>query len=64
LLAERAYELTERRKKGSALIFIIDEVGQYIARSEEKMLDIQGVIQAFGREGKNRVNAKKAPSLC
>jgi len=60
LLAERSFELMARRKKDQALIFVIDEVGQYISRSIEKMLDLQAVVQAFGKEGKNRVKAKKA----
>ncbi|MDL1961435.1 MAG: BREX system P-loop protein BrxC [Deltaproteobacteria bacterium] len=61
-LAERAFELASRRKPGKSLIFIIDEVGQYVSRSVEKMLDLQAVVQAFGKEGKNRVEAKKATS--
>ncbi len=64
LLAERAFELTAKRKPGHALIFIIDEVGQYVSRSVEKMLDLQAVVQAFGREGKNRVKRGKAPAPC
>ncbi|GAG98423.1 unnamed protein product, partial [marine sediment metagenome] len=44
------------------LIFIVDEVGQYVSRSVEKMLDLQAVVQAFGKEGKNRVEQKKAIS--
>lgn len=62
--AARAFELMARRKPGKALIFIIDEVGQYVARSVEKMLDLQAIIQAFGRESKNRVNRKQAPAPC
>ena len=61
-LARRAFELAERRAPGKALIFIIDEVGQYVSRSVEKMLDLQAVVQAFGKEGKNRVEQKKAIS--
>jgi hypothetical protein len=53
LLAERAYELVRRRRDGRALVFVIDEVGQYVSRSTDKMLDLQGVVQAFGRVGKN-----------
>ena len=53
LLAERAYELIRRRREGRALVFVIDEVGQYVSRSTDKMLDLQGVVQAFGRVGKN-----------
>ena len=61
-LAQRAFELAARRKQGKTLIFIIDEVGQYVSRSVEKMLDLQAVVQAFGKEGKNRVEQKKAVS--
>jgi len=64
LLAERAFTLASKRKPNHALIFIIDEVGQYVSRSVEKMLDLQAVIQAFGREGKNRVKRKDAPAPC
>ena len=64
LLAERAFELAARRKTGHALIFIIDEVGQYVSRSVDKMLDLQAVVQAFGVEGKNRVQKKQAIAPC
>ena len=60
LLAERSFELMECRRPGKSLVFVIDEVGQYVSRSVEKMLDLQAVVQAFGKEGKNRVKAKKA----
>ncbi len=59
-LAERAFELASRREPGKALIFIIDEVGQYVSRSVDKMLDLQGVVQALGMAGVNRVKDKKA----
>ena len=63
-LARRAYELAARRLPKHALIFIIDEVGQYVSRSVDKMLDLQAVVQAFGVESKNRVENKKAVSPC
>lgn len=61
-LAERAFDLMQRRHPGKALIFIIDEVGQYVSRSVDKMLDLMGVIQAFGVEGRNRTEAKQIVS--
>jgi hypothetical protein len=64
LLAERAFDLAARRKPGHALIFVIDEVGQFVARSVEKMLDLQAVVQAFGVVGKNRVRARQAAAPC
>ena len=63
-LAKRAFELAERRRPGHALIFIIDEVGQYVSRSVDKMLDLQAIVQALGVESKNRVEHKKAVSPC
>ena len=53
-VAHRAWELASRRAEGRALVFVVDEVGQYVARSTDKMLDLQGLVQALGREGKNR----------
>ena len=64
LLAERAFELARRRKPGEALLFVIDEVGQFVSRSVDKMLDLQAVVQAFGREGKNRVQRHQAVGPC
>jgi len=63
-LAERAFDLMERRRQGRALLFVIDEVGQYVSRSVEKMLDLQALVQAFGVVGKNRVKARKAIAPC
>lgn len=61
-LAQRAFELASERAPGKALIFIVDEVGQYVSRSVDKMLDLAAVIQAFGVEGRNRTKARKAVS--
>ena len=55
LLAERCKELTNRRAKGKALIFVIDEVGQFIARDVQKMLDLQAVVQSLGRVGRGKI---------
>ncbi len=59
-LSKLTFELVERRKPGYGIIYIIDEVGQYVARSTEKMLDLQAIIQALGKESKNRVKANKS----
>jgi len=57
---ERTFELTKRRRPGKALVFIIDEVGQYVARSADKIEDLRGVVEQFGKESKNRLKAKQA----
>ena len=52
LLAERCKELMSRRKPGQSLVFVIDEVGQFVARDVQKMLDLQAVVQSLGRVGR------------
>lgn len=58
--AERAFELMRRRRPGRSLIFVIDEVGQYVSRSVDKMLDLAGVVQAFGKTGRNLIQGQQA----
>ncbi|MBX7132279.1 MAG: BREX system P-loop protein BrxC [Fimbriimonadaceae bacterium] len=46
--AERALRLLERRGSDyKRLVFIVDEVGQYVARSITRMLDLQGIAEAM-----------------
>jgi len=59
-LAALAFELMERRQKNKGLVFIIDEVGQFVSRSVDKMLDLSAIVQALGVESKNRLLRKKA----
>lgn len=53
-LAERCKELTARRGEDRNLVFVIDEVGQFVARTVNKMLDLQGIVQALGRVGSGK----------
>lgn len=50
-LANRAVEMAQRRGDNANLMFVIDEVGQFASRSEQRMLDLQGVVQAFYEGG-------------
>lgn len=53
-LAERAGELMKRRKPGRSLMFVVDEVGQFVARDVQKMLDLQAVVQQLGVKGRGK----------
>src|ERR1700726_2738343 len=52
--AERASELMQRRQPGRALMFVVDEVGQFVARDVQKMLDLQAVVQSLGVKGRGK----------
>lgn len=54
-LADRCIKLTKRRRGDKQLVFVIDEVGQFVARDVNKMLDLQGIVQALGRVGQGKV---------
>ena len=54
-LAERCKELMVRRRPGKSLVFVIDEVGQFVARDVQKMLDLQAVVQSLGRVGRGKM---------
>ena len=54
-LAERCMELMCRRRPGKNLLFVIDEVGQFVARDVQKMLDLQAVVQSLGRVGRGKL---------
>jgi hypothetical protein len=55
LLAERCKLLMARHKPGHTLIFVIDEIGQFVARDVQKMLDLQAVVQSLGRVGRGKM---------
>jgi len=54
-LAERCKMLMARHKPGMNLVFVIDEVGQFVARDIQKMLDLQAVVQNLGRVGRGKM---------
>jgi len=53
-LAERVTELMRRRRPGQSLLFVVDEVGQFVARDVQKMLDLQAVVQNLGVKGRGK----------
>jgi hypothetical protein len=55
LLAERCKDLVQRRHPGKSLVFVIDEVGQFVARDVQKMLDLQAIVQSLGRVGRGKM---------
>ncbi len=63
-VVRRTFELWGRRRKGKALVFIIDEVGQHVARSGDKIEDLRATIEEFGKVGKNLLKERKIIAPC
>lgn len=53
-LADRIVTLMKRRAPGKSLMFVVDEVGQFVARDVQKMLDLQAVVQQLGVKGRGK----------
>lgn len=63
-VVKRTFELWGRRRKNKALVFIIDEVGQHVARSGDKIEDLRATIEEFGKVGKNLLKEHKITAPC
>jgi hypothetical protein len=55
ILASRCKDLMNRRRPGRTLVFVVDEVGQFVARDVQKMLDLQGLVQSLGVAGMGKM---------
>lgn len=55
LLADRCLELLERRTRARNLLFVIDEVGQFVARDGRKLEDLRAVVERLGQRGGGRI---------
>ena len=63
-VVQRTFELFGRRRPGKALVLVIDEVGQHVARSADKIEDLRATIEEFGKVGRNLLKARKIPAPC
>lgn len=58
-VVDRAFELMARRRPDKALVFIIDEVGQYVADKQERLENLRAFVERLGAVGKNRLRARQ-----
>ena len=62
LLVKRTFDLAARRRPGRSIIFVVDEVGQYVSYNQERLEDLRRVVELFGMESKNRIKANQIAS--
>lgn len=56
LLADRCLELLKRRRpEKHNLLFVIDEVGQFVARDGGKLEDLRAVVERLGQRGGGKI---------
>ena len=60
-LVERSFDLCALRRPGKAFAFVVDEMGQYVARSGERLENLRAVVEQFGKESLDRLKARKIP---
>jgi len=63
-VVQRTFELIARRRPGKTPVLVIDEVGQHVARSGDKIEDLRATVEEFGKVGKNLLKARKIPAPC
>lgn len=59
-VVKRIFDLSSRRAPGKAPFIVIDEVGQYVARSNDKLEDLRALVEELGRVGMNQVKGNGA----
>lgn len=62
MLVQRTFELMERRRPGRTPVFIVDEVGQYVASNQDRLDNLRAVVEELGKEGRNRLRQKRIPA--
>jgi len=60
-IVERSFDLVAYRRPGKAFTFIVDEMGQYVARSGDKLENLRAVVEQFGRVSQERVRKRQIP---
>lgn len=63
-VVQRTFDLMGKRRPGKAIVFIIDEVGQHVARSGDKIEDLRATVEEFGKIGKNLAKSRQIPAPC
>jgi hypothetical protein len=58
-IVERCFDLTARRRPGKSFMFIVDEMGQYVARSGDKLENLRAVVEQFGKVSLERMRKKQ-----
>lgn len=53
--AREIIDLVRRYRQSDRIVFVVDEVGQYVAPRSDLILNLDGLVRAFKEEGKGKV---------
>ncbi len=54
-LVERMFDLCEIRRAGKTFAFVLDDIGQWLARGRERLDNLQDLVEQIGKQGLVRV---------
>ncbi|MCX6602115.1 MAG: BREX system P-loop protein BrxC [Acidobacteria bacterium] len=60
-IVKSCFDLCAIRRPGKAFAFIVDEMGQYVARGGERLENLRAVVEQFGKESLERQRLKQIP---
>ena len=58
-IIERIFTLSQRRCLDRMLVLVVDEVGQYVARSKDRLEELRAFTEQLGKEAKPRIKKQE-----
>lgn len=60
-VVDRCFDLCARRRPGRAFAFVVDEMGQYVARGGDKLENLRAIVEQFGKVSLEKLRKREIP---